>query len=368
MEPNALIGVFFHWLGGLSSASFYVPYKRIKQWSWEIFWIVGGVFSWLIMPWFFAWLNTSNVLDILSSVENSTLFWCWFWGSAWGLGGLTFGLTMRYLGLSLGMAIALGLTTVIGTLGPPIFNGTMGEIAATQSGQLTLGGIFITVIGIIFVAKAGNRKQQELGDGSATSGVPEFNLKKGILIATFSGVMSSCFAWGLEAGQPIRDAALASGVNPLWQGLPVLCVVLAGGLTTNLIWCAFLIIKNKAAGQLIGRETANIEAVDANQANTANKIPLLRNYLLAALGGTLWYFQFFFYTMGESQMGRYGFSSWTLHMASIILFSTLWGFFLNEWLGSSKKTKRLVWTGIGLLVGATVIIGIGNMLSGGGGH
>lgn len=360
MEPNALIGVLFHWLGGLSSASFYVPYKRIKQWSWEIFWIVGGIFSWLIMPWFFAWLNTSNVWDILCSVAPSTLLWCLFWGAAWGMGGLTFGLTMRYLGLSLGMAIALGLTTVIGTLGPPIFNGTMGDIAATQSGQLTLGGIFITVIGIIFVAIAGNNKQKELGGGSATAGIPEFKLKKGILIATFSGVMSSCFAWGLETGQPIREAALASGVNPLWQGLPVLCVVLAGGLTTNLLWCAFLITKNRAAGQLIGRNTETIKTATITP---GSKIPLARNYFLAALGGTLWYFQFFFYTMGESQMGRYGFSSWTLHMASIILFSTLWGFALNEWLGSSKKTKQLVWTGIALLVAATLIIGLGNMLS-----
>ena len=153
-----------------------------------------------------------------------------------------------------------------------------------------------------------------------------------------------------------RELTLAAGTQPLWQGLPVLCVVLAGGLTTNHGWCVILIVKNRTAGEFIGKPGL---AADAD----GGAPPLARNYLLAALGGTLWYFQFFFYTMGESQMGRYGFSSWTLHMASIILFSTLWGFALKEWLGASPRTRALVWTGIGALVASTVIIGVGNYLS-----
>ncbi|ARS26141.1 L-rhamnose/proton symporter RhaT [Sphingomonas sp. KC8] len=348
MNGNPLIGVVFHWMGGLSSASFYVPYKRIRGWSWEIFWIVGGVFSWLIAPWFFASVQTHDLLGVLGATAGDTLFWCWFWGLMWGFGGLTFGLTMRYLGLSLGMAVALGLTTIIGTMGPPIFRGTLGALAATASGTMTLIGIAITLAGIIVVARAGRAKALELG---AVAQKTEFNLKKGIAIAIFSGVMSGCFAWGLEAGAPIRAASLAAGTNPLWQGLPVLCVVLAGGLTTNLIWCSILIARNRSLKELVGNS------------QEAERPPLARNYMLAALGGTLWYFQFFFYTMGESQMGRYGFSSWTLHMASIILFSTLWGFVLKEWSGTSARVRTMVWTGIGLLVGSTIVIGIGNYLA-----
>ena len=352
MGGNPALGVIFHWLGGFASASFYVPYKRIQRWSWEIFWLAGGIFSWAIAPWLFASLRTENLLGVLSAAPTNTLLWCWFWGAMWGFGGLTFGLTMRYLGLSLGMAVALGLTTVIGTMGPPIFHGTVGEIASRTSGQLTLLGIVITLVGILVVARAGKAKEAELG-GSASEGVAEFNLRKGLLIAVFSGVMSGCFAWGLDAGQPIRDLTLAAGTDPLSQGLPVLCVVLAGGLTTNAIWCAWLIARNRSFGQFFGA---------ASDPAAGGKVPLLLNWLLAALGGTLWYFQFFFYTMGESQMGRFGFSSWTLHMASIILFSTLWGFALKEWKGSSARTRTLVWTGIALLVGATVVIGAGNML------
>jgi len=351
---NPALGVLFHWVGGFCSASFYVPYKRIKLWSWEIFWLTGGIFSWLLAPWLFAALNTNDLLGVLGLAPLDTLFWCWFWGAMWGFGGLTFGLTMRYLGLSLGMAVALGLTTVIGTLGPPIFRGTIGTIAATPSGQLTLAGIVATLIGIVVVARAGSAKQQDLGD-LATDGVAEFNLRQGLLIAVFSGVMSGCFAWGLDAGQPIRDLTLRAGTSALNQGLPVLCIVLLGGLTTNLIWCSFLIMRNRSAAEFVGY----VRATEGSFVRT----PLLMNYLLAALGGTLWYFQFFFYTMGESQMGRYGFSSWTLHMASIILFSTLWGFALKEWRGASGRTRTLVWTGIALLVGSTIVIGAGNMLA-----
>ncbi|KRA67084.1 sugar:proton symporter [Caulobacter sp. Root656] len=353
---NPLIGVVFHWLGGLSSASFYVPYKRIKRWSWEIFWLTGGVFSWLIAPWLFASLKTHDLLGVLADTPQRTLFWCWFWGAAWGFGGLTFGLTMRYLGLSLGMAVALGLTTVIGTLGPPIFHGTLLELLATPSGKVTLLGILVTLVGIVVVARAGHAKDQELQDSHATSAIAEFDLKRGLAVAVFSGVMSGCFAWGLDAGQPIRALTLKAGTEPLSQGLPVLCVVLLGGFTTNFIWCLYLILKNRSAGQFIGRPGPAADA-DAAPPN------LLANYLLAALGGVLWYFQFFFYTMGESQMGKYGFSSWTLHMASIILFSTLWGFALKEWAGASAGTRLRVWLGITLLVGSTVIIGVGNFLA-----
>jgi L-rhamnose-H+ transport protein len=353
---NPMLGVFFHWLGGLCSASFYVPYKRIRRWSWEIFWLTGGVFSWVIAPWVFAGLRTNDLLGVLSGAPSNVLFWCYFWGTMWGLGGLTFGLTMRYLGLSLGMAVALGLTMVIGTMGPPIFRGTLGDLAATTGGQVTFIGIALALVGIVVVAKAGRSKESELGAQAANAGVAEFDLKRGILIAAFSGVMSGCFAWGLDAGQEIRDLTLAAGTDPLSQGLPVLCVVLLGGFTTNFLWCAYLIRRNRSLGELVGRPGP---AVDAD----GQPPPLFRNYLLAAFGGALWYFQFFFYTMGESQMGRYSFSSWTLHMASIILFSTLWGFALKEWAGASSRTRTLVWLGIASLVGSTVVIGVGNSMA-----
>ena len=350
MAANALLGVFFHWLGGLASASFYVPYRGIRRWSWEIFWITGGVFSWLIAPWTFAALNTRDLLALLAGTPPSTLFWCWFWGAMWGFGGLTFGLTMRYLGMSLGMSTVLGLTMVIGTMGPPIFNGSIGHLVMTRGGQVTLAGIALAAAGIWIVSKAGRRREAESSTRGVSASIPEFDLRRGILVALFSGVMSSCLAFGLAAGEPMRLASLAAGNGVLSQGLPVLCVVLAGGFTTNFIWCAWLIARNRSAPEFFGRPTT---APDAQ----ALPPPLLRNYCLAALGGTVWYFQYYFYTMGESQMGAYGFASWTLHMSSIIIFATLWGFALREWAGFRRQTQAIIWSGIAVLVAATVIIG-----------
>lgn len=356
MVANPLVGVVFHWLGGASAASFYVPYKRLRQWSWEVYWLTGGTISWVVAPWVFAALRTHDLLGVLQATPSGTLFWCYFWGAMWGLGSIAFGLTMRYLGLSLGMAVALGLTTVIGTLGPPVFRGKVGELALTSSGQATFVGIALAVAGMLVVARAGRAKERELGASGTISPLDEFDLKKGLLLAVFSGVFSSCFAFGLDAGAPIRELALAAGTGQLSRGLPVLCVVLAGGFTTNALWCLGMIIRNRSAGEFTGHALAA-------STGTGRSTPLLRNYALCTLAGTLWYLQFFFYTMGESQMGRFGFSSWTLHMASIILFSTLWGFALGEWGTSSRRTRALVWIGITTLVSATIVIGAGNYLA-----
>lgn len=354
MTPNPMLGLLFHWLGGLASASFYVPYKGVRRWSWEIFWLTGGVFSWLLGPWVFAALQTENLLGVLGGTPGETLFWCLFFGALWGLGGLTYGLTMRYLGLSLGMAIALGLTTAFGTLVPPIFAGDFHEqIIATTSGNVILGGIGVAMVGILTVARAGHEKDAAQ---NATGAVTEFAFRKGLGVAIFSGIMSSCFAYGLAAGEPIREASLAAGTGHLWQGLPVLCVVLVGGFLTNFLWCLWLIVRNRSAAEWLGGAGRNRQADGA-------RIPLTRNYLLCALGGTMWYFQFFFYTMGESQMGRFGFSSWTLHMASIIIFGTLWGFAFNEWRDAPPRTRAMVWAGVALLVLSTVIIGWGNAIA-----
>jgi L-rhamnose-H+ transport protein len=355
---NPLLGVLFHWLGGLSSASFYAPYRGVRGWSWEIFWLFGGMFSWVIAPWFFASIQTKDLLGVLAAAPKDTLFWCYVFGALWGLGGLTFGLTMRYLGMSLGMAIALGFTTTFGTLIPPIVHEQIAGLAQSAHGQVILGGIAITLIGIAVVALAGRSKESEMSEEEKKKAIHEFDFRKGMMVATFSGIMSSCFAFGLDAGQPIRDLTLRAGTGVLWQGLPVLCVVLAGGFTTNFLWCAYLITKNASLPELAGgrgRTTPEIGAAT----------PLARNALLCAAGGLAWYFQFFFYTMGESQMGEFGFSSWTLHMASIIIFSTLWGFALKEWSGASGKTLLLVWAGIGALVTSTLVIGYGNYLGAG---
>ena len=390
MIPNPALGVFFHWLGGLASASFYVPFRGVRRWSWETYWLVGGFFSWIIAPWILAYFLTRDLLPVLSQTPSRTIFWAVFFGLLWGVGGLTFGLTMRYLGLSLGMAVVLGLCAAFGTLMPPIFSGVfVTQVLGTLSGRVILVGVMVCLLGIAAAGIAGIYKERAMSVEQKKTAIKEFDLKKGIGVAILSGVMSACFAYGLAAGGPIKALTLKHGTPALWQGLPVLVVVLIGGFTTNFIWCIVLNIKNKTGFQYFTAapkgyrhmaedpvlETAIdapsrevVELMPSAKATDSQRVPMLANYLFCAFAGTTWYFQFFFYTMGETQMGKYGFSSWTLHMASIIIFSTLWGLGFKEWKGAGAPAMRFLSLALFLLVGSTVIVGYGNFLAGAGTH
>jgi L-rhamnose-H+ transport protein len=384
MNPNPALGVFLHWLGGLASASFYIPFRGVKDWAWETYWLVGGFFSWIIVPWALAVTMTHDLASVLREAPSSSILWTYIFGVLWGLGGLTFGLTMRYLGMSLGMAIALGYTAAFGTLMPPIFRGVFrSEVLGTRSGLIVVSGVAICLVGIAFAGAAGVSKELEMSEAQKRESIKEFALNKGLLVATFSGVMSACFAYGLAAGDPIKAITVRHGTPVLWQGFPVLVVLLAGGFTTNFIWCVILNVRNRTGYQYFHsgirdavperNEEHILEAVTdapaeemAVAAGPALKngvrAPMLANYFYSALAGTTWYMQFFFYTMGETQMGRYRFSSWTLHMASIIIFSTLWGIALKEWKGTGARTKLLVSLSLFVLVTSTVVVGYGNYL------
>ncbi|HEY2940881.1 MAG TPA: L-rhamnose/proton symporter RhaT [Vicinamibacteria bacterium] len=346
MDANPALGVTLHAIGGLAAASFYIPYKRVRGWSWETYWLVGGIFSWIVAPWVFSRVILPQTVEILRASGRVTLLWTFFFGVLWGVGGLTFGLTMRYLGIALGYAIALGLCAAFGTLMPPLFNGEMGEILSSASGRVVVLGVLVCLAGIAVSGRAGIRKESEVSEADKKAAVAEFSLGRGMAVAVACGVMSASMAYGIAAGKPIAAAALAHGAPSLWQNLPVLIVILTGGFLTNVVWCVFLALKNRSAG-------------DYSHAAA----PLALNYLLCALAGLTWYLQFFFYGMGTTRMGRYDFSSWTLHMASIIIFSTLWGIALHEWKGTTPGTRRLVAAGLALLVVSTVIVGYGNYLA-----
>lgn len=379
LTPNPFFGVCLHWIGGLAAASFYLPYRKVRNWSWETYWLVGGFFSWLVAPWALGLVMTHDLFGVLSRAPNSALALALLFGMLWGLGGLTFGLTMRYLGMSLGYGIALGICAVCGTLIPPMFRGQLGAIAATEAGRYTLLGVLVCVVGIGFSVLAGLSKERELSDEDKRASVREFSFRKGIVVALFCGVLSACFAFGLDAAAPLSELSAATGTAGLWTGLPKLIVILLGGFTSNALWCAWLNIRNRTGYQYLARfarpehtgrgvegergETDADAALIPRNADDRLRVPRLRNLAWCAAAGLTWYLQFFFYTMGETQMGAYGFSSWTLHMASIIIFSALWGVLLREWRGSGLRTRLLLGLGLLVLVGSTLVIGYGNYVA-----
>lgn len=385
---QAILGIIFHFIGGAASGSFYVPYKKVKKWHWENYWIIGGLFSWLIVPPLAAWLTLPDFTATISMTVATTLRFTILFGVLWGIGGLTYGLGIRYLGMSLGNSVILGCCSVFGALVPSIYydyfpaegKTTFYELVSTSWGQLVLLGVLLCLAGIFICGRAGMLKEKEtrkeagplkesepldeaepLKESGALkdAGYPkekgsfrtaplqpveEFNLMKGLIVAVFSGIMSACFNFGIEAGKPLAEIALSRGAHPLFQNNVIFVVLLWGGLATNLIWCLFLNLRNRSFGDYIDRRT-----------------PLLRNYLFSALAGTIWFLQFFFYGMGESKLGN-GASSWILHMSFIILVANIWGIMLKEWKGVSRRTLVTFATGLATIIASVILVGYGNSL------
>lgn len=349
---ESLLGILFHSIGGFSSGSFYMPFKKVKGWAWESYWIVGGFFSWLIVPPIAAYLTIPGFIEIIAAATATVKAFTYSMGLIWGIGGLTYGLGVRYLGMSLGNSIVLGFCSAFGALVPAIYYNfcpvqgktSFTDMLSNSGGQMVLLGVLVCLIGIAISGKAGMLKEADFSKDKPENSDKDFSLVKGLIIAVISGILSSFFNYGIEAGKPMAEEAIKYGANPLFQNNVTYIVVLWGGLTTNFTWCMYLNFKNKTFGDY-----------------TNTKTPIAKNTLFSAIAGTMWFLQFFFYGMGESKLGN-GASSWILHMATIILTANFWGFYLKEWTGVSQKTFRTFLWGIGLILASIVLVGIGNSL------
>jgi len=358
-----ILGIIYHFIGGFASGSFYIPFKKVRGWAWESYWIVGGLFSWLIVPPLAAYLTIPDFSAIIKSTGGSILALTYLFGVLWGIGGLTYGLGVRYLGVSLGSSIILGLCMVFGALIPSIFynffpkegKDTFSMLIHSQWGLTVIGGLLICVFGIVLCGKAGMMKEKELKiigtDPHGVEASTEYKFGLGLFVSIISGILSACFNFGIEAGKSMADVAnnLWKAGHPgqgefLFQNNIIYIVILWGGLTTNFIWCMILNSRNKTFGDYTNKKT-----------------PLFSNYIFSALAGITWFLQFFFYGMGESKMGN-GASSWILHMAFIILVANAWGIVLKEWKGVSNKTKTTIISGILVIIIAVLVVGYGNSL------
>ena len=344
---NPTLGVSIFALGGLAGAVFYLPFKKVQKWAWESYWFIYAVFGLVVVPWALALSTSPNVLSVLKQSPNQTLAYCFACGAMWGVGGLTWGLMIRYLGVGLGLAIGCGLCSATGTLIPPILAGNIGSLCGTPSANASLVGVVVSLVGIVLVGMAGMSKENELPEEAKKKAVAEYNFKKGILVAVFSGIMSAGMSFGLQGGKNIED--LARTVTPVtsatWCGMPVLVVVLLGGFVVNGVWCLFLNLKNKTAGDY-----------------TNAAAPILGNLVFAGLAGAIWCSQFICFKTGEPAMGKMAYVGWAVLMASMILFSTLLGIFLGEWKGTSGKTRGLLAAGLVLLLCSSVIAGYSGKL------
>lgn len=342
---NPAVGIVIFMLGGLAGAIFYIPFKKVTGWAWESYWLVYAVFGLLVVPWVLTFIVSPNVLEVLRQAPRGELLYTYVCGALWGLGGLTWGLMIRYLGFGLGLAMGAGIVSAAGTLFPPMLKGAdaISAMFTTAPGLVSVLAALVSVVGIVFVGMAGMSKENELSEEAKKKAVAEFNFKKGIIAVLFSGLMSSAMSFGLQGGSQMEELALV--VEPVstmaWRGMPVLVVVLLGGFTVNVVWCVLLNIKNKTAGDYVKKG-----------------VPLPMNYFFAALAGAIWCSQFISFKTGEPQMGAMSYIGWAVLMASQILFSQLLGLILGEWKGTSAKTVRLLVTGLVLLIVSAIVAGI----------
>ena len=343
VSANPMVGSLIFALGGLAGAVFAVPFRKIKGVAYESYWLFYALAGLLVFPLVLALITCPATFQTFGKVPASTLAQCAGFGALWGLGGLTWGLMIRYLGIGLGLAIGCGLCSATGTLIPPIVTGNAGALVATTGAKIVLAGVVGSLIGIGFVGLAGKFKEGELSEEQKKASVAEFNFNKGILVACFSGVASAGMNFGLQSGAALETAAKEAGTPAAWCGMPVLVVVLWGGLVVNAAWCLWQNRKNGTFGDYGKMFGGNFAAI-----------------ALASLAGVIWACQFACQKVGEPQMGDLKYIGFAVVMGASIFFSSLLGIFMGEWKGTGAKTKGCLALGIVVLLVSFCVISYGS--------
>lgn len=338
---SIVAGIGWHVLGASMAASFYAPIEKVRKWSWETTWALAGIFSWILLPIGVSLVLLPDFRGFYSSMSPGLLWKVALFGAMWGVGNVSYGLTMRYLGMSLGIGVAIGVTLMAGTLVPPLMHGQGAMLFTTRSGLWTMAGVLVALIGVAIVSYAGHQKESHPA-GEAT----EFNLWLGLTLAVLCGIFSSGMSFAIDAAGPMTTAAEKVGVKPLYAALPAYVIIMGGGAVVNLAYC---FIRLGALKRLSLRS-------DLSQPGPV----LAKNAALASTGGIMWYLQFFFYAWGAANIPvRLSYVNWMLHMSTYVLCGGLVGLALGEWKGAGSRAVRILWVGMLVIIAAANLVGLG---------
>ncbi len=338
---SVITGIGWHVIGAGMAASFYAPIEKVKKWSWETTWALAGFFSWILLPIGVSLILLPDFQGFYASMGWPLLLKVALFGAMWGVGNVSYGLTMRHLGMSLGIGVAIGVTLIVGTLVPPLLHGQGTMLFTTRGGLLTVAGVLVALVGVAIVSYAGHQKERQL-----QGEIREFNLSLGLFLAVMCGIFSSGMSFAIDAAKPLEAAALHLGVNPLYAALPSYVFIMGGGAIVNLGYC---FIRLAAVKRLSLR-------ADLRQARPT----LLKNAVLASTGGVMWYLQFFFYAWGAANIPvNMSYVNWMLHMSIYVLCGGLVGLALGEWSGVGGKPLRLLWVGMLVIIAAANLVGLG---------
>jgi L-rhamnose-H+ transport protein len=338
---SVVAGIGWHVIGAGMAASFYAPIEKVRNWSWETTWAWAGLFSWVLLPTGVSLILLPDFHGFYAATGPALLLKVALFGAMWGVGNVSYGLTMRHLGMSLGIGIAIGVTLIVGTLVPPLLHGQASTLFTTRSGELTMAGVLVALIGVAIVTYAGHQKEVQL-----RGEIEEFNLGLGLLLAVLCGIFSSGMSFAIDAAKPMEARALQLGVNPLYAALPSYVCIMGGGAVVNLAYCfiRLAVVRNLSLRQDLGQPRST----------------LVRNGLLAATGGIMWYLQFFFYAWGAANIPQHlSYVNWMLHMSIYVLCGGLVGLALGEWAEVEGRPVRLLWAGILVIIAAANLVGLG---------
>ena len=338
---SVIAGIGWHVMGAAMAASFYAPIEKVKKWSWETTWAVAGIFSWILLPISVSLYLLPDFHGFYASMGPHLLLKVALFGAMWGVGNVSYGLTMRHLGMSLGIGVAIGVTLIVGTLAPPLLHGQGMMLVTTRGGLLTVAGVLVALVGVAIVSYAGHQKEMQL-----RGEIQEFNLGLGLLLAAMCGIFSSGMSFAIDTAKPMEAAALHLGVSPLYAALPSYVCIMGGGAIINLSYCFI---------RLAALKRLSLRA-DLSQPQPL----LLKNAMLAATGGIMWYLQFFFYAWGASNIPqRLSYVNWMLHMSIYVLCGGLVGLALGEWKEVGGRPLRLLWAGMLVIIAAANLVGLG---------
>jgi L-rhamnose-H+ transport protein len=344
------LGIEFHSAGAMLSANCYAPQKYVRKWSWEIFWLTQASWCWLILPFAGAFITIPHLRMVVASAPSSLMLYTFLMGIVYGIGGTAFNISIRYIGFSLTYSIAVGLSSILGTVVPPLVRGQAAMILARPGSQWVMSGLVAGALGIAICGAAGRMKERKLEAESGKRG--EFSLAKGLALSLVAGVFSAVYGLALEVAAPIADLAESYGAG-VWKGNVSYMFVNFGAFVTAAAYCLYLAWRNRSLYEL------------ASLPSGGGAQRVVRNHLLAMLTGTLWYGQFFFYNLGHVYLGtQYAFCSWAIHMIMLVLFSNLLAIIFKEWKGCGGGTRLTIALGIVVLAGAIIMLTWGNHLGG----
>ena len=337
-------GVLYHAVGASSAALCYTPQKKVNGWAWQTYWLAQALVCWLLLPIIVAFLTIPQLTTVLQQAPSSAMYKSFFLGMAYGIGGTAFGIAIRYVGFSLTYAIAVGISCVLGTLLPPLVNGTLGDVLKSNGSIYIVGGVVLGAIGIGLCGMAGRSKEKDIEKVKNNTG--QFSLAKGLPLCLLAGVLSALYGFSLDQGQPIAEVAAQYGAGN-FQGNVIYIFSNSGAFVTTLLYCLYLHNKEKTLYQYTAPGSSGLGV----------------NYLMSILTGFLWYGQFFFYGLGHVRMGEYKFTSWAIHMIMLVLFSNIAGLILKEWKGCSGRTRIFLLIALLVLIAAVLILTYGNYIS-----